>query len=301
MLISNANTRGILAMNAAMFSFIVNDSFVKALSTTLPLSQIVTLRGLVAALLVLVVCWARGAFASWRHLFDPMIYLRVLSEIFATVFYLIGFIHLPISNAISIFQATPLAVTAGAALFLGERVGWRRWSAIIIGFIGVLVIVRPGVEGFDAASLLMLASVGFVVARDLATARMPARIPADLATAVTAVVMCLVGVALHPFDGAISNASSWQPLGLAEIAMILAAGLLLLGGYIFLIIAMRSGESSAVAPFRYTLLLWSFLIGMIFFGERPDALTYLGAAIIVATGLYAFHRERLRVADAART
>ncbi|MEJ1158207.1 DMT family transporter [Prosthecomicrobium sp. N25] len=294
------NARGILAMNVAMFAFVVNDSFVKAVSATLPLGEIMLLRGLVATAGLLLLCRLTGAFAAWRALRDRMLVFRLVGEIGATFFFVAGLTRLPIGNVSAIFQVTPLAATAAAALFLGERVGWRRWTAILVGFLGVLVIIRPGLTGFDHSALLILASVGFVVLRDLATSRMPAAIPTFLAALSSSVTIMLFGLCLYPVDGAISLVGEWRPPRAGEMAMLTGAGAGLLAGYVLLTIAMRTGEMGVVAPFRYALLLWAFLIGVIFFGERPDGFTLLGAAIVVATGLYTVQRERRRARSADR-
>lgn len=286
------NARGILAMNGAMFAFIVNDSFVKAATASLPIGQIMFVRGVVATVLILALCRIRGDLASVHRLKHPMIALRIIGEIGATVFYLSGLVRLPIGNATAIFQVTPLAVTAAAAIFLGERVGWRRWTAIAIGFAGVLLIIRPGLDGFNSAAFFILASVAFVVLRDLSTARMPAEIPTFVAAASSSIVITLCGLLIAPFDGLISRVPDWQPLDWRLFGMLAGAGVFLLMGYVLQTTAMRTGEMSVIAPFRYSLLLWSFLIGIFVFAERPDGPTLVGTAIIVATGVYTFHRER---------
>jgi drug/metabolite transporter (DMT)-like permease len=300
MLLQNANARGILAMNVAMCAFVVNDSLVKALTAGLPLGEIMFARGLVATTGLVALCLWTGDFVAWPRLANRMVAFRLVGEIGATLFFLTGLMRLPIGITSAIFQVTPLAVAAGAAIFLGERVGWRRWTAILVGFAGVMIIIRPGPEGFDTSALLILGSVGFVVLRDLATARMPPTIPTFLAALSTSVVVTVVALLLIPFEPALSRQPVWRPITLAEFGLVAGAGVSLLVGYVLLTVAMRTGEMATVAPFRYSLLIWAFLIGIVFFGERPDALTLVGAAIVVGTGLYTVQRERVRAREAAR-
>lgn len=179
-------------------------------------------------------------------------------------------------------------ITLGAALVFGEPVGWRRWLAIAAGFIGVLVIVRPGAEGFSQASLLALASVGFCAVRDLATRRIPKHLPTVFITLLTTVTVTTAGAAvLVPLGG-------WRPPSGHALGLLVLAAMLILIGYQCIIVSLRTGDISAVAPFRYTALPWAMLTGYLAFGHKPDGAMLAGAAIIVASGLYAFYRERMR-------
>jgi drug/metabolite transporter (DMT)-like permease len=165
-------------------------------------------------------------------------------------------------------------------------VGWRRWLAISAGFVGVLVIIRPGLAGFSQFSLYALLSVVFFAVRDLATRRIPAQVPSAFVTFVTTVaVMVMGGFILFPLGG-------WTPMSAKGVTLLALAAVLVLIGYQCVIIALRSGDISAIAPFRYTALLWAILLGYLVFGDVPDAMMATGAAIIVLSGLYTFHRER---------
>jgi drug/metabolite transporter (DMT)-like permease len=291
---SRDNSRGILAMNVAMFSFITSDTLVKYVTQSLPLGEAIFLRGAIASVIVgLVVVWA-GTGRAWRTMFEPLMALRLIGEIGATLFYLVALVHMPIANVSAVFQATPLAMTASAALFLGEQVGPRRWAAIAVGFIGVMIIVRPGLAGFDAWSIAVLIAVAFVALRDISTARLPASAPASLVTFVTALAVTALGLALWPFEHLVGKQVEWVvPDGFTG-ALVATNAVTLLSGYVFLLFATRFAETSAIAPFRYTLLVWSFLFGVVVFGQYPDTATLVGAAIVVGTGLYSFHRERAR-------
>ncbi|NEU94912.1 DMT family transporter [Bradyrhizobium uaiense] len=282
------NLRGSLFMAAAMASFTVNDTITKAVSVDLNIGEILLVRGLVAMVLVAALAWHRDALRSFSALLIWPVGLRVLGEIGGTLTYLSAIAQIPLANASAIFQALPLVITLGAALVLGEPVGWRRWLAIAAGFIGVLVIVRPGAEGFSQAALLALASVGFCAVRDLATRRIPKNLPTVFITLLTTVTVTTAGaVVLVPLGG--WKAPSGHALGLLAFAAVL-----ILIGYQCIIVSLRTGDISAVAPFRYTALPWAMLTGYLAFGHRPDGPMLAGAAIIVASGLYAFYRERKR-------
>jgi drug/metabolite transporter (DMT)-like permease len=216
-----------------------------------------------------------------------------------TVCYLTALMHIPIANATAILQALPLAVTLGAAVFLKEPVGWKRYTAIAVGFAGVLIIVRPGAEGFDAFALLAVIAVGFVTLRDLATRRLSGPVPSLFVAFGTAVAIMLFGAVMLPF-------TAWQPVGSADLLHLAIAAGSLFFGYVFSVSSVRVGEVAFVAPFRYTILIWAILLGVVIFGDIPDAWTLLGASVIVATGVFTFYRERrlsrrLLVAVAAET
>jgi drug/metabolite transporter (DMT)-like permease len=175
----------------------------------------------------------------------------------------------------------------GAALVFGEGVGWRRWLAIAAGFTGVLIIVRPGFEGFSAYSLMALASVACCTVRDLATKRIPPVIPAMLVSTATSLAMTVLGALL------LSPMGGWTPMTGRATALLALAAVLVLIGYQFIIMAMRSGDISFMAPFRYTALLSSILLGLVIFRDVPDLAMVSGAAIIIGSGLYALYRERI--------
>jgi drug/metabolite transporter (DMT)-like permease len=284
--------RGIVAMNFAMFCFISSDALVKWITLSLPLGEAIFLRGLVASVIMAGVVAGSGDWRAWRALVEPRMGLRLVGEVGATAFYLVALVHMPIANVSAVFQATPLVMTASAAIFLGETVGPRRWAAIAVGFLGVMIIVRPGLDGFDAWSLAVLAAVGFVGLRDIATARMPIGAPTGLVTFATAVSVTGLGLALRPFEAVIGRNVDWVVPDPFIAALVGLNAVTLLGGYVGLLIATRLAETSAIAPFRYTLLVWSFLFGVIVFGQYPDGPTLIGAAIVVGTGLLAYHRER---------
>ena len=283
---------GIFFMLAAMAAFILNDTCVKLASENLPTGQIIFIRGLIATPLIVLLAWQRGALVRPAVVLHRSVFWRTIGEMSATVLYLSALFHMPIANTNAILQTAPLLTTAAAALFLGESVGVRRWSTIVIGFAGVLLIVRPGFEGFTAWSLAALAGSFAMVLRDLSSRLLPAEVPTLAVTVITTVCVMLLG-------GALSLAADWQPLAITDLAYLAGAAVFLTAAYIFIIATMRAGDVSLVAPFRYSIMVWAIIIQIIVFGAWPDGLTLAGSAVLVVTGVYMFARERA-VARAAR-
>jgi len=274
-------------MAVSMAGFTCNDALVKLASAHMNPGQVMLVRGIFATALVTLLAWHQGALKTPRLVLHPMIGVRAFGELGATIFFLISLQHLPIANVSAILQALPLAVTMGAALFLGEGVGWRRWVAIAIGFTGVMIVVRPGFEGFNVFALLALISVAFCAVRDLATRRLPPEVPTLLVSTVTAAAITLCGaVSLVPFGG-------WTPMEPEYVGLLGLTAVLVLIGYQFIIKAMRTGDISFIAPFRYTALLWAIMLGYLIFGDVPDTAMIVGAVIIVGSGLYTLYREQI--------
>lgn len=274
-------------MIVSQAAFTLNDTLVKIATGSLGIGQIMLVRGIFASLMI---GWLVTRWRDWRPLpalLKPAVLCRIAGEIGGTVAYLIALAHLPIANVSAVFQALPLAVTMSAALFFGERVGPRRWAAIAVGFVGVMIIVRPGLEGFSLYSIYVLICVACCAFRDLATRRIDKDIPSSLVSALTAVVIAFVGALLIPLTG------GWKPLSSTLVVVLLGAAILVLTGYQFIIKSMRTGDISFVAPFRYSALLWSISSGLIVFGNTPDLPMLAGAAIVVASGLYTLYRERV--------
>lgn len=280
------NMRGALFMMASMGSFTINDAFMKTLAGNVPFFQALFLRGCLTVLFIAALAWATGRLRPGPDPADRrLVALRTLAELGAAYFFITALFNMPIANATAIIQALPLTVTLAGWLFLGEPVGWRRLTAILVGFIGVLLIVQPGSDGFSVYSLYALAAVVCVTVRDLASRRIGPGTPSvqvALVAACGVTAMAAVGAAF----------TDWVPLAAAEGATLLAAAAFVIGGYVFSVATMRVGDIGAVAPFRYTSLLWALVLGWAVFGEWPDALTVAGSAIVVATGLFTLYRER---------
>ncbi|MBY3466657.1 DMT family transporter [Rhizobium laguerreae] len=282
------NTEGAIYMSLAMAGFSASDALSKSVIAYMNAGQIMFLRGLFTSLLVYLIAWRMGALRSWRIVLEPMIIFRIICEALAAVTYITALGMMPIANASAILQSLPLVVTFGAALFFGEPVGWRRWSAILVGLVGVMIIIRPGPEGFTAAALLCVAAVLTTAGRDLATRSISPEIPSLMITVITAISASFFGALLIPVLG------GWQPVSANALGHLVFASVLVLVGYQSVILAMRIGEISFVAPFRYTSLIFSSLLGFLFFAEVPDSWTLVGAAIVIASGLYTFYREAKR-------
>jgi len=279
------NLRGILAMLAAMGSLIVNDCFLKVAAAGLPIGEAIFLRGLFATLLCVALLAASDGLGALRLAAGPWVMGRAGADVLGTILYLNALMHMPIADATAIMQFTPLGLTAAAALFLGARVGWRRWLATLVGLAGVLVIVRPGGAGFNAYSLLALSAIGFVVARDLLTRRIGAAVStlAVAAASSAAVTLGSAGLALL---------EAWTWPSWRALLLLLLAGVGLLGGNYWIVVAMRTGEIAAVAPFRYSASLWAIAAGFAVWREVPDQATWAGMAIVSGAGIYTILRER---------
>jgi len=284
MQISN-NIRAGLYMVLSMAGFTINDTFIKSLDNALPVSEVMAIRGLILTVLIFVLLVYNGFLSRIKEVLTPLIGLRASLELFATLAFLTALPLLPFASLSAILQALPLVVTLGAALVFGEKVGWRRWLAIAIGFIGVLVIIRPGSSVFQIASVFMLISVLFAAGRDLATRALPETTPSLLVSGATATLVTLFGGALTTVQG------NWQPVTTEQgITLAFAAGFLFFG-YQFVIMAMRIGEVAYVVPFRYTSLLWAIGLGYLIFDEIPDIYTLIGSAVVVSMGLFTLYRE----------
>ena len=281
------NTRGVLYMNIAMLAFTVNDSFMKAITQDVPLFQAILIRGgLTVAVLALMAAITSGGLDMLPKGRDrAVLTIRTIAEVGGTVFFLQALVHMPLANLSAIMQSLPLVVPLTAALVFGDHIGWRRMLAIGIGFTGVLLIIKPGTTGFDIWSMFGLGSVACVVVRDLATRELSRAVPSvavALWAAIAVTILGLAGVA----------AQGWQSITAHQFIMLAGASSALIVGYLFIVMVMRVGDIGFVAPFRYMALLWAIVFGWVLFGSLPDGWTLIGAAIVVATGIYTLWRER---------
>jgi S-adenosylmethionine uptake transporter len=280
------NMRGAALMVASMTFFTLNDACLKALGDEIPLMQALFLRGIAVTLLL-------GAFAQLRgglrldllSADNGRLAVRTIAEVATAFFFLTALFNMPIANVTAILQVSPLAVTLAAALFLSESVGGKRLMAIGIGFFGVLLIVRPGTEGFSIYSVYVLCAVGTIVVRDLATRRMSRELPSvSVAFITSAGVTGCAGLA--------SMADTWVPVAGGAKWQLAGSVVFVLMAYVCSVATMRSGDVGFVAPFRYTGLIMALIIGLIAFGEWPDRLTLVGSAIVVGTGMFTLLREQ---------
>ncbi|TDQ56435.1 DMT family transporter [Phaeovulum veldkampii] len=284
------NLRGSLLMTAAMAGFAIEDMFVKGVTRTVPVGEVLALMGIFGALIFALGARLRGERIVTRDLILPTVIARNLGELVGTIGFVLAIALTPLAQASAILQALPLAVTLGAALYLGEHVGWRRWTAIGVGFVGVLIVIRPGMNGFDPLSVFALIGVAGLAARDVVTRRVPRTLSGwQLSTSAFATLVP-AGLLMMP---AMGHAPVLPTL--AEAGAIAAALGFGMAAYLALVAATRTGDVASVTPFRYTRLLFALVIGWAVFDEMPDAATILGGAVIVASGLYTLWREaRLR-------
>lgn len=288
------NIRAILLMIFAMAGFAVEDACIKLLSNMgVPPGMILTVLAALGGCVFLGIAKAQGAVFFSPIFWTAPVLLRNFGEAIGTLGFMTAIALSDISTASAILQATPLAVTMGAALFLGEPVGWRRWMAIIVGFIGVLIIIRPGMSGFDPLSLLAVLGVIGLSIRDVATRALPSEASSTMLSTYSFWILVPLGIGqMYVMQTpAVLPTAAYGPMLFAVAIGVIA--------YYALIVAMRIGQTAVVTPFRYTRLIFALGFGVFFFGERPDPLTYLGAAIIIGSGLYTFWRENRRNASKA--
>ncbi|MGI9401321.1 MAG: DMT family transporter [Rhizobiaceae bacterium] len=281
-----ANLRGSMYMTAAMLGYATNDIIIKSFAGQLNLGQTVFIRGLFAACIV-------GVLVVWFKKIPPLsvalslpVLFRAIAETVATFMFLTALFNIPIADVSAVMQILPLAVTLGAAYFFGEEIGWRRITAIVVGFLAVLLIIKPGFGGFSIHSLYVVGAVIACVFRDLITRRLATEIPSLFVTLITVLAVCVS-------FGVWSIAEGWEPVSARQILLTGLSSVFIVMGYFFAVAAMRVGDIGFVSPFRYSILLFSIVGGVIFYGEIPDFYSMLGSAIIVAAGLYTIYREQV--------
>lgn len=280
-----SNLTGIVAMTASMALFVANDTCVKLIGETLPLGEVILLRNTAATFYILAYAAYAGGLTlpenpPWRHLT-----WRMIAEASSTLFFLSALVAMPIADANAIAQFMPLAMTAAAAVYLKEHVGWQRWFAAFAGFMGVLLIARPGTAAFNPAALLVLGAIAMVVVRDLLTRQITSAVPTLTLTLMSAAAVAPSGFLLLPFE-------TWVMPGLRETLLLATGGACLTLAYALIIVAMRAGEVGVIAPFRYSVILFALLSGWLVWGDIPGGLQLIGIVILALAGLYTVHRER---------
>lgn len=291
-LIGTGTRRGVASMMLGMAVFVTNDSLVKLASSTMPTGQLISLRNFMATLLLLALVFATGQASQLRRALHPAVMTRSSLDLIATLLFIVALFHMPIGNVTAINMSSPLMMTAVAAVVLHLPVGWRRWTAVAVGFGGIMLIVQPRAEGFNAYALVALCSTVFVVARDLSTRRIGQDIPSLIVATTNSVFVTGGALVLSAFEG-------WVAIGWREYTLLASAGVFLIIGYLLIVDAFRHGDIATVGPFRYTGLIWALLAGYLIWGDMPNGLAWAGIVIVVASGLYVLHRERVRGRDEA--
>jgi drug/metabolite transporter (DMT)-like permease len=286
------NRRGIAAIIVAMALFITTDTLSKVARADMPAGQVMTLRGLFAVVFALALAGAMGELSRLPMVFHPAVLRRAFAEMSVAVTFLTVLGHMPLANLTAIGQSAPLMIAVYLAISGSERMGWRRWSSVAVGFSGVLLVLKPGAQTFDAYTVLAVICAVLVAVRDLLTRSVPREVPSVLILAATTLSVLAGGLVMGLFE-------TWAPVTGRSLALLAAAAFFVTGGNYFIITAFRGVEVGVVAPFRYTVIVMAVLYGIFVFGELPDGFTVAGALMIGASGAYTIHRERVRAREGA--
>lgn len=286
-MVLSANTRSSLFMLLGMGAFTFGDAITKYAIESIAIGQFMFIRGIITTSLLILMATQQGVISYWRKAIEPMTILRGVGEIGATSCYIFGLTQFSLGFVSSIYQAVPLAVTLGAAIFLAEKVGWRRWLSIIIGFIGVLIIINPSGDGVNPYAFFLLIGVAFTAVRDLSTRKISHTIPTSLISILSSLFITMTGLVIM-----IAN-EEWTNPTTHDFMRITGSAIFLFFGYICIIIATRVGDVSFASPFRYTSLLWALLLSFLIFGQVPSQTTLIGAFIVVCSGCYMLYREAM--------
>ncbi|WP_406856952.1 DMT family transporter [Alsobacter sp. KACC 23698] len=287
------NRRGVLAMLAAMAVFTTSDALMKLVRTALPPGEVVFVRGLFAVLFSVALLVGMGHVRDARRVLAGPAALRAGVEAIVALCFVTALGHMALADLTAIGQSSPILIAVFCAVTGLEPMGWRRWAAVLTGFAGVLLVVRPTGESFDVYTLVALLSAVFVAVRDLVTRRIHPSVPTAAVLAATSTAVCAAGAVLGLAEDWIApTPAQWAGLGGAGLAVAL--------GHLCVITAFRGVDVTVVSPFRYSVIVWAILAGAAVFGEIPDATTLAGATLVVGSGVYTVHRERIRARDAAR-
>jgi len=275
-------------MSASVVVFIFNDALMKLASETMPALQAIGLRGIFATGWCALAITVRGEWRQAHRLAHPAVALRGFLEAAAAVTYLVALAFIPFAIATAANMSTPLFLAILAVLMLQEKVGWRRWSAVVVGFVGVLLVIQPEPGDINVWTWLVVLSSLLGALRDVIARWVPPAVPSLVVSLSSAVTVGVVGCLWVTIEG-------WQPMPARGIAYVAGSSLLLAAGYQFLIIALRSrAEYSVMGAFRYGSVLWAIVLGYALWDDVPNGLAFLGIAVVVASGLYILRRERVR-------
>ena len=283
----NDNLLGAALMTCCVLAYVLNDAVMKLLFADIDFFQAIFLRGLVSLPPLLILAFmTKTLLQKYSAKNQRLMIIRILAEIGTTVTFLTALKHMPLANVTAILQSLPLAITMAAAIFLGEPVGWRRWSAICVGFTGVLIIIRPGLAGFNSYSLLALAAVILLTVREISTRQLDNKVP-------TVTVALSTTLGITAFAALMLIGTEWAEINFVSWSLIIAAAAAVTVATLLSVVAMRTGDIGFVSPFRYTSLIGAIGLGILLFGDWPDGITLLGAAIIAFAGIYSLYREQI--------
>ncbi len=278
-----APARAIVCMLLGVVLLSLNDALIKSLTQDYPVGEILFLRGVFVCPWIMVFAWRAGGLSALRVVSVEGQALRGVCVIASSFLFVTGLRYLPLADAIAVAFTGPLFVTAMAPYALGERVGWRRRLAVLAGFLGVLIMARPGGEAMQWALLFPLGAALCGGTRDLITRRISRTETTVSVLFVTTLMVVLAGLATFPLG--------WAPLRAGDLWVFASSGTLIAGAHYLMIEAFRLGEAALVAPFKYTSMVWALLFGFLIFGDLPDASTLLGAGVVVLAGFYVLRRE----------
>jgi drug/metabolite transporter (DMT)-like permease len=282
-----ANMRGIVAVLVSMALFVLSDSVVKLAGEMMPATEIMALRGIMAVALMGSVAAMTVDRSKWHLMAQVRVVVRAVLEAVVAVLFLVALPHLPLADITAIQQVTPIVLTVLSAVVLKEAVGWRRWLAVMAGFVGVVLVIQPTAEGINVFALSALACAALVAVRDIVTRGLNPGIPTALVTFTTTLSVCIAGFVGSPLE-------TWQTPSLFGFVLLAGSAVLVSLANIFIIRAFRGTEVSVVAPFRYAGVFWAIVLGFAIWGHVPNGLAIAGTVILVASGLYIMHREALR-------
>ncbi|GLK70330.1 DMT family transporter [Ancylobacter dichloromethanicus] len=287
--------RGILLMIAGSSIFSTNDAFSKLALEHIPPSQILAVRGVMAALFLIAVLGWKGQLPALRFVADWRVMARAVAEACVAMLFITAITKMSIADATAILQVTPLATMVVAVLFFGARIGWRQWLAVAVGFAGVMLIVKPASSAFDAMALLPLGAALLMAFRDFITGRIGAHVPTLVVTFGTTVVGMGFG-----FAG--SSVEPWHGIDAATFGYLVAGSVSLVVGHMLTIAAFRAADTALVSPFRYAAVVCAVGLSALLFHDMPDLISICGMALIMAAGLYTMHHHMSapKVTPAAR-
>lgn len=286
------NLRGIVALLISQALFVTSDSVVKLAGETIPATEIMALRGVMAVSIAGFVVAVTIPKAQWKLIIQPLVAMRAGLEAFLAALFLLSLPHLPLADITVIMQITPLVITMLSAFILRNHVGWRRWMAILVGFIGVVFVAQPGGADFNIYVFSAILVAILVAVRDLLTRRLDRAIPTAIVTLASTVSVCVLGFVGAPLQ-------AWQPVSGITLALLATSAMLVTLANVFIIRAFRGVDVSVVSPFRYFGVVWAIILGYAIWLELPNHLAIIGTLLIVGSGLYTMHRESQRLRQLA--
>ncbi len=283
----SANQRGILALLGGMVAYTINDTMVKLIAHRYPIGEVIFVRGAMTAILIGICVLALGHARDLRHVTGRPVLIRSVFDGLATAFFITALVHMKLADLAAMLQVAPLLLTALSVLFYREIVGWRRWTAILVGFAGAMFVVKPTPAAFDVWALVALAAAMSSALREMQTRRIGRSIP-------TVIVAFMGSLGILAAGALFAASGEWRAIAPADLAMLAGASVFVGIATYLVALAFRGVDFSVVAPFRYSYLLTSGIAGFFFFSEMPDGWSAVGAVLIVGSGLYALHREAVR-------